>query len=259
MVPWAVMISTGSRGWRVCTDSISVMPSVGSMRRSNKATSKRPPSTAAVATWGSLVAVTSKPSVTRRISSTSTMAMSSSTTSTLRFIVAGALRPAWTEGGLFEARRGCVGLFEARRGCVGLFEVRRGCVGLFEARRGCVRGWRSLASFQLEVDLLEALEVGLQTIGLLADTDEIAVAPGQILAQPRQLFPQARQLRARAEQRPQRLPARRRPRRRLRFGILRQVLAVGGHRVLQRALASQPIGPIEHAGAAGLRQPGAAA
>src|SRR6185436_4688539 len=86
MVPCAVMISTGSRGCRACTASIRAMPSVGSMRRSSRATSKRPPSTAVTAAWGSAVAVTSKPIVARRISSTSTMAVSSSTTSTLRFI-----------------------------------------------------------------------------------------------------------------------------------------------------------------------------
>ena len=59
MVPCAVMMSTGSRGWRPCTASISAMPSVGSIRRSISARSNRVLSAATIAAWGSAVAVTS--------------------------------------------------------------------------------------------------------------------------------------------------------------------------------------------------------
>src|ERR687892_225297 len=221
MVPWAVMISTGSRGCRSCTASISAMPSVGSMRRSSRATSNRPPSTAAMATWGSLVAVTSKPIVTRRISSTSTIAVSSSTTSTLRFTVASPARPARVVGGRFQVGRGSVGAGGASPVRIegGLFEVRRGSAPRqrVQVRRGCAS---SLTALQLEVDLFEALEVRLQALRLLAHPHEVVIAPEELLAQPgqlgalpRQLVALHRQLRARSEQRLQRVAAARRPRR----------------------------------------------
>src|SRR5215471_5456666 len=85
IVPCAVMINTGRRGCRWWSPSMRRMPSVGSMRRSSSARSKRPASTASSARRGSLVAVTSKPIAVRRISSTSTIAASSSTTRTFCF------------------------------------------------------------------------------------------------------------------------------------------------------------------------------
>src|SRR5438132_8456589 len=79
------MISTGRRGWRSWSPSMRRMPSVGSMRRSSKARSKRDASVASRALRGSLVAVTSNPIAVRRISSTSRIAASSSTTRTFCF------------------------------------------------------------------------------------------------------------------------------------------------------------------------------
>src|SRR5262249_47754266 len=70
------------RSWR---PSMRRMPSVGSMRRSRRARSKRPASVASSALRGSLVAVTSNPIAVRRISSTSRIAASSSTTRTFCF------------------------------------------------------------------------------------------------------------------------------------------------------------------------------
>src|SRR5215472_1707752 len=68
MVPCAVMMSTGRRGCRWWRPSIRRMPSVASS-----------------ALRGSLVAVTSNPIAVRRISSTSRIAASSSTTRTFCF------------------------------------------------------------------------------------------------------------------------------------------------------------------------------
>ena len=86
MVPCAVMISTGNRGWRACSCSMSEMPSIGSMRRSTSARSKRPAAMVPTAARASDVASISNPIAASRISSTSRMAASSSTIRTRRFI-----------------------------------------------------------------------------------------------------------------------------------------------------------------------------
>src|SRR2546428_237018 len=92
MVPWAVMMSTGRRGCRAWSLSMSWMPSRGSMRRSSTAKSKRPAVITSTACWGWLVAVTSKPMAVRRISRTSRIAAASATIKKRRLIVAEALQ-----------------------------------------------------------------------------------------------------------------------------------------------------------------------
>ena len=80
-VPCAVMMSTGSRAWIWCAACMSAMPSIGSMRRSKRATSKAPAWSARSASAGVEQSVTSKPIASRRMPSTSRMLGSSSTTS----------------------------------------------------------------------------------------------------------------------------------------------------------------------------------
>src|SRR5258705_11789963 len=164
------MISTGKRGCRSWSPSISRMPSVGSMRRSSRARSKRPASVASRARRGSLVAVTSKPIAVSRISSASRIAASSSTTRTFCFTLP------------------------------------------------------SLPFLELQVDLLEALEVGPQLLGLLAHSGQIALALRELVAHARELLGKPRDLVARrhdrgngAAPRPDRLPV---------LGILSQVPVV---------------------------------
>src|SRR5438067_10544943 len=98
------MMSTGSRGWRACSASMSRTPSIGSIRRSRSATSKRWLWAASSALPPSSSAVTSKFIARSRISRMSRMPRSSSTSSRRRFIVAEPARPARTVGGLSQGR-----------------------------------------------------------------------------------------------------------------------------------------------------------
>src|SRR5215470_17291775 len=162
------------------------MPSVGSIRRSSSARSKRPASVASRALRGSLVAVTSKPMAVRRISSTSRIAASSSTTRTLCFTPL------------------------------------------------------SLPLLELQVDLLEALQVGPQLVGLLAHPGQISLALGQLVTHPRELLIEARDLVARRHDRGDRVAAGADGLRIVR--ILRQVRVVGGDRRAVVAVGREAIG-----------------
>src|SRR6266404_7115493 len=116
--------------------------------------SKRPASVASRARRGSLVAVTSKPIAVSRISSTSRIAASSSTTRTFCFTPP------------------------------------------------------SLPFLELQVDLLEALEVGPQLLGLLAHSGQIALALRELVARARELLVEPRDVVARRHDRGDRIAAR---------------------------------------------------
>ncbi len=211
------MISTGRRGWRACTASISAMPSVGAMRRSTQ----------------------------RQVEA----------------------RVVHRAEGLLGVRGGRH--LEAHGHQPHLEHLDDGEV-VVDDQNLALHGRRRSS---LRSICLRLLEVGPQTVGLglprgqlLAGAHQVALAAVEIVAQLGQLRPQLhhlgpqpRQLLPRHQHRRQGVATLQGPRRRGGVGIAREVLIVGGDRLLPRALAGLVIGAGEQRDTAAGERPGRAA
>src|SRR5262249_9737397 len=102
----------------------------------------------------------------------------------------------------------------------------------------------SLPLLELQVDLLEALEVGAKLLGLLARPRQIALALGELIAHARELQVEPRDLVAGRHDRRHRIAAH--PDRLRVVGVLRQVGVVGGDRGAVVAVGGEPVGLLEH-------------